>query len=144
VWRMSPPAPGPHVGRLGWLVSPSTWLHVAPLSVLLKRPAGSTPAKIVPSGPTARLHTVVIASAPSPYVRPAEECVQLVPPSSDRHTAGPYQALPAAARIAPEPGSTMRSWVGQPSHSGPFTDQSRRSASLSRMNAPFLVPTSNW
>src|SRR6188768_1649951 len=37
----------------------------------------------------------------------------------------------------------MMSWTGQPSHKGPRTDQSRRASSLSRMNAPFLVPTSS-
>src|SRR4029077_20878329 len=31
----------------------------------------------------------------------------------------------------------------QPSHSGPRTDQSSRASSLSRMNAPFFVPTSS-
>src|SRR5687768_8633466 len=38
----------------------------------------------------------------------------------------------------------MRSWMGQPSHNGPRSDQSRRSRSPSRMNAPLVVPTSSW
>src|SRR6476646_6321381 len=73
---------------------------------------------------------------------PADDCGQVAPRASLRQTLGPYQALPAPARIAP-PGSTMRSWTGQPSHSGPRIDQSRRASSLSRMKAPFLVPTSS-
>jgi len=40
---------------------------------------------------------VVIFGPSSPYVIPAEEWVQVSPPSSDRHTAGPYQAFPVAA-----------------------------------------------
>ena len=43
-WRISPPAPGPHSGRLGWFVRPSTCCQVAPPSVLRNSPAGSTPA----------------------------------------------------------------------------------------------------
>ena len=43
VCRMSPPAPGPQVGRVGWLVRPSTWRQVVPPSSLRKSPAGSTP-----------------------------------------------------------------------------------------------------
>ena len=80
-------------------------------------------------------------SPPSPYVRPTDEWVQVSPRSSLRKTAGPYQGLPPAARMAPEPGSTIMSWIGQPSHDGPRTDQSARSASLSRTNAPLGVPT---
>src|SRR4029077_21279794 len=66
VWRMSPPAPGPQVGRDGWLVRPSTCDQVAPPSVLRNRPAGSTAAEIVSTGPGARVHAVAIGSASSP------------------------------------------------------------------------------
>ena len=131
VWRIRPPAPGPQVGRVGWFVSPSTCVHVAPPSALRKSPAGSTPANSVPSGPVASDQTVVTGSGPSsPYVSPTDEWVQVSPPSSLRHTAGPYHGLPPPARMAPLAGSTMRSWIGQPSHSGPRTDHSSRDSSL--------------
>ena len=50
VWRIRPPAPGRQVGREGWFVSPSTWVHVLPPSLLRNRPAGSTPAYSVAVG----------------------------------------------------------------------------------------------
>ena len=98
--------PGPQVWRVGWFVSPSTCDQVAPPSSLRNRPAGSTPAKIDPSGPVARLQTVVIGSRPVLAVgHPLRRVGPRLPPSSLRHTAGPYQGEPPAARIAPVAGS---------------------------------------
>ena len=77
----------------------------------------------------------------SPYVRPSLEWVQVSPRSSLRNTAGPNHGLPAPASRAFVPGSTEMSWIGQPSHSGPRSRQSRRAGSPSRMNAPLEVPT---
>src|SRR5262249_2389034 len=93
-WRIRPPLPGCHSGRLGVFVSPSTCARVAPPSPLLNSPAGSTPAYIASPGPVARLQIVATFSLSSPYVMPSLECVHDLPRSSLRHTAGPYQLLP--------------------------------------------------
>ena len=49
------------------------------------------------------------------------------PRSSLRKTAGPYHGLPPPANRAPDVGSYVTSWIGQPSQSGPRSCQSRRS-----------------
>ena len=138
VCRISPPAPGSQVSRDGWSVRPRTCVQVAPPSSLRNRPAGSTPARMAPSGVVARLHTVLIGvmPSPSPYVRPSLEWVQVCPRSSLFQTAGPNHGDPPAARIAPLDGSWMRSWMGQPSHSGPRTSQSARGRDRSRGRRP--------
>ncbi len=117
--------------------------HVAPPSGLLNKPAGSTPAYSASPGPVARFQMVAIFSPSSPYVRPSLEWLQVLPRSSLRQTAGPYQLLPPPANRAPEPGSTIASWIGQPSQSGPRTSQASRSASPSSTNRPLRVPTSS-
>src|SRR6476469_9758694 len=138
-WRMSPPAPGPHSGRLGWFLRPSTCSHVEPPSVLRNRPAGSTPA-YRPSSPAVTFQTLATFGPSSPYVSPSLEWVQVAPRSSLRKTAAPYHGLPAPANSVFVARSTLMSWIGHPSQVGVLTDQSRRSASDSRMKAPLGVP----
>ena len=43
-------------------------------------------------------HRVFTFGPSSPYVSPSPECVQVLPRSSLRHTAGPYQGLPPAGQ----------------------------------------------
>ena len=96
VCRISPPAPGCQVGRLGWFVRPSTWAHVWAPSSLRNSPAGPTPAKTEPlAGVT--FHTALIFGPSSPYVRPELDWVHVLPRSSLRKTVGPYQGLPPPA-----------------------------------------------
>src|SRR6185503_7530963 len=114
--------------------------HVAPPSRLRKSPAGSTPAYSA-SGPAVTFQIVVTLGPSSPYVRPSLEWLHDCPRSSLRQTAGPYQLLPPAASTAPDAGSTIAPWIGQPSHSGPRTSHESRVASPSITNRPLRVPT---
>src|SRR6476661_7000361 len=96
VWQIRPPAPGCQPGRLGCSRRPSTCRQVAPPSSLRNSPAGSTPAYSDPwAGVT--FQTVGIFGPSSPYVRPSDEWLQVVPRSSLRNTAAPYQGEPPPA-----------------------------------------------
>ena len=143
VWRISPPLPGCQSGRDGMLrqagdVRPGRAAVVAPEEARRlhagedrrrgprsrSRPSGSPGRRRRTSGPPR-------SASRSRRGRPSAR-----PPGRTRGSRPRRRSLLLAA-------STLTSWTGQPSHIGPRSDQVRRSASDSAMNAPLRVPTSS-
>ena len=111
----------------GWS-GPRRGVQVAPPSSLRKRPAGSTPASSAPSGRRRerpdRLDRLGRRRRRS--ARPTngvQVVAAVVAPPDRRAVPGVARRRPGSRRV---PGSTIMSWTGQPSHSGPLIDQSRR------------------
>ena len=130
--------PGARSGGSGGSVRPSTCGHVAPPSSLRNRPAGSTPAKMRAVG---RRRQAPDRRDRRRRRRRRSARGRMRPGRSRRRRCARRPARTTgcrrAARIAPLAGLDDRSWIGQPSHNGPRSDQSRRASSLSRMKAPF-------
>ena len=164
VCSVSPAAPGPQSVADGWSVRPLTCENVRPSSSLSSRVAGLVPAwtrplahasdhtcaNESPKGAGSPVQPILAAnsgsSAAQSSICPVVSFVssQVRPPSAERHTPAPVQSLPPPAHIVPVTGSATTWLMVQPSQNGPRTVHPVRSCAPSRMNAPFVVPTSRW
>src|SRR6266851_5796209 len=143
--RHSPPNPGFHFGRSGWLNSASFSRNVSPRSSERNIAAGSTPASTT-SGPSgASSAQIALSDTPLPLgnlILPSVGSVHVAPKSSDRLTIAPQCSLLLPIRIRGEPPSMKAADQADcPGKCGPDILKSPRVRSLRKMNAPLTVPT---